>query len=99
MGQKWGGQEYARVLFAYLSSIVHGVAIPLQQHCAWCRRPYLSSSQHTTLTLVCPARQYDQREAAYGGPPDEHTLWLWKDADWRRWERDEPWDWDAEKRR
>lgn len=44
-------------------------------------------------------RQYDQREAAYGAPPDQHTLWLWRDADWRKWERDEPWDWDASKRR
>jgi hypothetical protein len=56
-------------------------------------------SQSAVACTLCLDRQYDQREAAYGGPPDEHTLWLWKDADWRRWERDEPWDWDAEKRR
>jgi hypothetical protein len=48
-------------------------------------------------TAIC--RQYDQRESAYGAPPDEHTLWLWRDADWRKWETDEPWDWDADKRR
>jgi hypothetical protein len=44
-------------------------------------------------------RQYDQSEAAHGSPPDEHTHWLWKDADWRRWERDEPWSWVPEKRK
>lgn len=51
------------------------------------------------ICAVLDNRQYDQREAAYGAPPDERTLWLWRDADWRKWERDEPWDWDAHKRR
>jgi hypothetical protein len=65
--------------------------LPLQMCC------FLSAMPLLCLAVVC--RQYDQRESAYSAPPDEHTLWLWRDADWRKWERDEPWDWDADKRR
>ncbi|KAG2492363.1 hypothetical protein HYH03_009311 [Edaphochlamys debaryana] len=39
-----------------------------------------------------------------GGDPgslgnEEYMLWLWSDADWRRWEHDEPWNWDPQERR
>ncbi|EFJ53327.1 molecular chaperone [Volvox carteri f. nagariensis] len=29
----------------------------------------------------------------------DYVLWLWADADWRRWELDEPWNWGEEERR
>lgn len=70
--------------------------------------PTLQHSVHTTLALrrnVTPARpadacrQYDQRETAYGSAPDEHTLWLWKDSDWRKWEQEERWAWDPVQRK
>lgn len=48
---------------------------------------------------LCYNRQFDQRETAHGGPPDEHTLWLWKDADWRKWEQDDRWQWEANARK
>jgi hypothetical protein len=44
-------------------------------------------------------RQYDQRETVYGAPPDEHTLWLWKDSDWRKWEQEERWAWEPAARK
>jgi hypothetical protein len=47
----------------------------------------------------CCCRQYDQREAAHGAPPDEHTLWLWKDSDWRKWEQEERWAWEPAARK
>jgi len=46
-----------------------------------------------------PPRQYDRRESAAAAPPDDHTLWLWFDADWRKWEEEDPWHWQAEGRR
>jgi hypothetical protein len=51
----------------------------------------------SVLLLGC--RQYDQRESAPQEPPDAHTLWLWLDQDWRRWEGEAPWDWNPEERR
>jgi hypothetical protein len=44
-------------------------------------------------------RQYDRRESAPNAAPDDHTLWLWFDADWRKWEEEDPWHWDPEARR
>eukprot|EP00198_Chlamydomonas_reinhardtii_P006088 XP_001695424.1 predicted protein [Chlamydomonas reinhardtii] len=42
----------------------------------------------------------DPDKAARGsGGNEEYMLWLWSDADWRRWEHDEPWNWDEEERR
>jgi hypothetical protein len=62
------------------------------------------AATHTQLKalsslLVNESRQYDQRESAQHEPPDAHTLWLWMDQDWRRWESDDPWHWDPEVRK
>ncbi|PNH10249.1 Chaperone protein DnaJ [Tetrabaena socialis] len=43
-----------------------------------------------------PTRGEEQRG---GGGNEEYMLWLWSDADWRRWEHDEPWNWDEAVRR
>jgi len=34
-----------------------------------------------------------------GSVADEYMQWLWLDIDWRRWEGDESWSWDAQDRR
>ncbi|KAG2430256.1 hypothetical protein HXX76_010354 [Chlamydomonas incerta] len=42
----------------------------------------------------------DPEKAARGsGGNEEYMLWLWADADWRRWEHDEPWNWVEEERK
>eukprot|EP00775_Hariotina_reticulata_P004862 gene4862-5107_t len=66
------------------------------------RLPFIIRNKHAAEQAAADQsfyRQYDQSEAAHGSPPDEHTHWLWKDADWRRWERDEPWSWVPAKRK
>ncbi|GLC77062.1 hypothetical protein PLESTF_001879200 [Pleodorina starrii] len=47
------------------------------------------------------ARRADEAAGGGGGAGgnEEYVLWLWADADWRRWEHDEPWNWDEEERR
>ncbi|GLI58995.1 hypothetical protein VaNZ11_000818 [Volvox africanus] len=41
----------------------------------------------------------DAQRADGAGGNEEYMLWLWADADWRRWEQDEPWNWDEGERR
>ncbi|GFH06048.1 chaperone protein dnaJ, partial [Haematococcus lacustris] len=33
-----------------------------------------------------------------GEAADEYMQWLWMNQDWRRWEGDEPWNWDEQQR-
>jgi hypothetical protein len=68
-----------------------------------------SASRHHLDCLDPPAcpppnppthpRQYDRRESAPHEPPDDHTLWLWFDSDWRKWEEEDPWHWEPAARR
>ncbi len=45
-------------------------------------------------------RQYDARTTdANNEVSDEHAQWLWHDADWRKWEQEDPWLWDELERR
>lgn len=37
--------------------------------------------------------------AGEGRRNEDLMLWLWADADWRRWEHEEPWSWDEAERR
>jgi hypothetical protein len=57
-----------------------------------------SLHHYCTPCSITACRQYDQRETPPGAPPDQHTLWLWRDADWRRWEGDDRWAWSGPER-
>ncbi|WIA41921.1 hypothetical protein OEZ86_009235 [Tetradesmus obliquus] len=66
------------------------------------RLPLIARNRHAAEQAAAERkfyRQYDQRETAYGSAPDEHTLWLWKDSDWRKWEQEERWAWDPVQRK
>ncbi len=66
------------------------------------KAPQAARNRHVASQVAAEQsfyRQYDARmTVANNDMSDEHAQWLWHDADWRKWEQEEPWLWEEMER-